>query len=197
MVSCTPDVADLLERSLRTAQQSLFQCHGAPMRDVGRSLHLAAFTAVCVGIHEATSRETDLDDLHGRLEEALRDLCTAWDERPVARARRSLADVLRYPDDESETGPEIRDLRVLYESVPGTRAAGPGGRFTYTVGRYRAYVGAVFLYSTDRRATNTWDACGQPFALERALFADLYDVPVRPSPDRDAFALVLEALSRG
>ena len=188
------DLVPLLDAGTRAAQQGLFEFHRETPRETGRALHLAAFAGVCVGLHHAARCETAVADLHRRVESALRALGAAHDARPVVYARRSLLDVLRRPADESATGPPVRDLLAESAAVPGVASLRPGARAEYAVGRYRRYADAVALFSCCADAPGTWDARGRPFALERALYADLYAAPVAFTAARDVFALVLDAL---
>ena len=183
-----------LDAGVRAAHQGLFEFHREPPHEAGRTLHLAAFAGVCLGLHHAARREMDVADLHGRIERAIRTLFAVHDERPVVYARRSLLDVLRRPEDESAVGPQVRDATDIAVAVPGVAVARPGVRAHYTVGHYHRYADAVSLYSCSPGAPGTWDASGHPHALERALFADLYRTPVAPAATRDVFAFVLDAL---
>ena len=183
-----------LDVGVRAAHQGLFEFHREPPREAGRTLHLAAFAGVCLALHHAARREMDVADLHERIERAIRTLCAAHDERPVVYARRSLLDVLRRPEDESDVGPQVRDATAVSVAVPGVAVARPGVRAHHTTGLYRRYADAVALYSCRPGAAGTWDAGGHPHALERALFADLYRTRVAPAAARDVFAFVLDAL---
>ena len=187
-----PDaLAASLETGIRSAQQGLFEHHRMPAVDVGQSLHLAAFAAVCLQIHLACEYEVGVDDLRPRVERALRRLCAAHDARPDVPGRRSLLHVFRRLGGEGTLDVSVRDSRSVSIAVPGVPDAAPGERTAYTIGRFRHYLQAVFLYSADAHDPNTWSAAGGPFALERALFADIYAEPVAPGPDRDVFAHVL------
>lgn len=190
----TPDpdaLAASLETGIRSAQQGLFEYHRAPAVDVGLSLHLAAFAAVSLQIYVACEAEVGVDELCPRVERALRRLCAAHDARPVVPARRSLVDVFRRLGGEGHLDASVSDSQSVAIAVPGAPDPAPGERTAYTIGRFRHYLQTVFLYSADARDPNTWGASGEPFALERALFADIYAEPVAPGPDRDVFAHVL------
>lgn len=190
----TDQVVLSLESGIRAAQQGLFQFHRAAVRDVGLSLHLAAFAAVCFGVQVASETEVDVADLHARIERALRHLCAAWDERPAARRRRSVADVLRrFGDDDGRPG--LQDSRAVYLAVPDAPAPEPGERGDYAVDLYRRYVDGVYLYSCDPKRPNTWDEGGGEFALERALFRDIYGTASPPTFDagRSVFGVVVRS----
>ncbi|HEX8385267.1 MAG TPA: hypothetical protein VF576_03730, partial [Rubricoccaceae bacterium] len=175
-----------LEWGIRAAQQGLYQVHRGSPRDTGLSLHLAAFAAVCLGIRQAYEAEMDLVDLHPRIERALRHLGAAWDERPVVRPRRSLLTSLLHlgsPDADALRG-TVQDSAALAIAVPGVDRPEPGDRGDVLVACYHRYVDGVYVYCCDRRGANTWDDGGLPFALERALFADLGVAP--PPLDEEA-----------
>ena len=188
-----PDaLAASLDTGIRSAQQGLFEHHRAPAVDAGQALHLAAFAAVCLQIHLACEYEVGVDDLRDRVERSLRRLCAAHDDRPVVHARRSLLHIFRHGEGDVSLG----DARAVSVALPGVPDPASGERTAYTIGRFRHYLQAVFLYSADAREPNTWGASGDPFALERALFADIYAVPVAPGPDRDVFAHVLRTFQK-
>lgn len=177
----TDQLVGTLEAGIRAVQQGLFQFHRAPLREVGLSLHLAAFAAACLGIQHASDAEMEVADLHDRIEKALRHLCGAWDDRPVARTRRSLFRTLLHLTGEAEDEPEILGSEALYVAVPDADDPEPGDRGDYAVACYRRYVDGVFLFSCDARGPGTWDEAGREFALERALFRDVYASPVNPT----------------
>ncbi len=195
----TDHLVGTLEASIAAAHQGLYQVGRGTPREAGLSLHLAAFAAVCLGIRQAYEAEQDLADLHPRLEKALRHLGSAWDERPVERPRRSLLASLLSLGSPDPDGPRgtVRDSVSLFIAVPDLGVAEPGDRGDYLVGCYNRYVDAVYVYCCDRRGANTWDDHGRPFALERALFADIGVAP--PPLDEEAgpglFAILLRAES--
>jgi hypothetical protein len=198
-VPATARLVVALEAGIGAAHQGLYQVGRGTPREAGLSLHLAAFAAVCLGIRQAYEAELDLVDLHPRLEKALRHLGVAWDERPVVRPRRSLLATLLHLGSPDPDGPRaaVRDSASLSIVIPGVDAPEPGDRGDYLVGCYTRYVDAVYVYCCDRRGANTWDDHGRPFALERALFADLGVAP--PPVDEESgpgvFAILLRAAS--
>ena len=192
----TARLAAALEAGIAASQQALYQVRRGAPRECGRSLHLAAFAAVCLGIRQAYQTEVDLADLQPRLGRALRYLGESWDERPVVRPRRSVLAVLRHlgTDDPAARPGALQDSAALAIAVPDVAVLEPGDRGSYLVGCFERYVDGVYVYCCDRRGANTWDEEGRPFALERSLFADLDLAP--PPDDEEAGPSVFEILLR-
>jgi hypothetical protein len=189
----TDHVVLALESGIRVVQQALFQSYRAPLQEAGLSLHFAAFAAVCLGVQHASDHEMEVVDVHARVEKALRYLCSAWDARPPARRRLSIAAVLRSFGDVPVEAPRLQDARALALAVPGVPEPEPGDRADYVLARYHRYADGVYIFSCDPTSPNTWDEGGADSALERALFRDVYcpaDAP-RVDPARTVFGAVL------
>lgn len=182
MLSGPDSIARALDVGLRAAQQSLCQVHPAPLRDEGLSLHLAAFAAGCLSIHEASGRLLDVADLHPTVERGLRHLCSLWDERPPVRRDPSWLWKLRHLGDEPMDALALRNTEAVCLTIPGVASPAVGARGNYAVARYRRYLSGVYIFSCDARRPDTWDERGGEAALERALFRDLLGPSTGPAP---------------
>lgn len=192
----TARLAAALDAGVAAAHEALRGARRGTPRETGLSLHLAAFTAVCLGLRHAYQTEVDFADVQPRFERALRHLGETWDARPAVRRRRSVLAALRHlgTGDPDALPGAVHDSAALAIAVPGTDAPEPGMRADFLVRCYRRYVGTVYCYCCDRRGANTWDDGGHPFALERGLFADLGLAP--PPLDEEAGPGVFETVLR-
>ena len=196
-----PDASALraqIAAGMNAAQQGLFDLCRSPMRETGRSLHLAAFSAACLAMHHAAVAEADLADVLPLAEREIREMAAEWDARPAARAHRPLLARLFQPV-ETIAVPALLSTERLFESIPGTEHPHPGDRGTYVVARCRHYLSTVFAYSCRGAHVGTWDADGRGGALDRALVADLYTPEDGPAltDGPGVFYAVIERLAAG
>ena len=125
----TARFAAALEVGIAASQQALHQVRRGAPRETGRSLHPAAFAAVCLGIRQAYRTEADLADLQPRIEKALRHLGESRDARPVVRPRRPFLAVLRHlgTGDPDERPGALQDSAALATASPGLARHRPDG----------------------------------------------------------------------